>query len=149
MRILYDPAPRTTDEMFSLAAHEAFLQRYNVTEVTEDRRDAMYQAHLPEVDVLISQQPMGRDRLVLATKLRAIFNVETNFLPNIDYDLCFERGIHVLTPGSVFAVPVAEIGLGMALSLARGIHTAHADFVAGREAYGLESNTKAEILTGS
>ncbi|MEM0947113.1 MAG: NAD(P)-dependent oxidoreductase, partial [Pseudomonadota bacterium] len=47
------------------------------------------------------------------------------------------------------AVPVAEIGLGMALSLARGIHTAHADFVAGREAYGLESNTKAEILTGS
>ncbi len=112
-------------------------------------RAGVYERHLPQTEVLISQQPMGRDRLDLAPHLRAIFNVETNFLPNIDYETCFARGIHVLTPASVFAVPVAEIGLGMALSLARNIHGAHSDFVAGQEAYGLEGNGQAELLSHS
>jgi phosphoglycerate dehydrogenase-like enzyme len=53
--------------------------------------------------------------------LRAIINVETNFLQNIDYDACFERGIHVLAPGSAFAKPVAEMALGMAIDLCRGV----------------------------
>ena len=38
-----------------------------------------------------------------------------NFLDNMDYDLCFARGIHVLTTGKVFAQPVAEIGLALAM----------------------------------
>jgi phosphoglycerate dehydrogenase-like enzyme len=92
---------------------------------------------------------MPRDRLDASPALRAIFNVETNFLPNIDYEECFRRGIHVLAPAAVFALPVAEIGLAMALSLLRDIHTAHADFVAGRERWGLEGNTRAGLLTGA
>ena len=149
MRILYDPAPRETGEIFSEDARAAFFGSYRVTEVDPHDRAAAYARHLPETDVLISQQAMGADRLAMAPNLRAIFNVETNFLPNIDYETCFARGIHVLTPASVFAVPVAEIGLGMALSLARNIHGAHGDFVAGREVYGLAGNTHAELLTGS
>lgn len=120
-----------------------------MVEVDPADRDSFYARHLPDTDILISQQPMDRRRLGAASKLRAIFNVETNFLPNIDYDACFERGIHVLTPASVFAVPVAEMGLGMALSLARNIHGAHSDFRAGREKYGLEGNRQAELLSGS
>ncbi len=149
MRILYDPAPRTTAEIFSENARQAFMRDYDVIVVDEADRDTFYDRHLPETDVLISQQPMGRDRLEAAGKLRAIVNVETNFLPNIDYERCFERGIHVLAPSSVFALPVAEIGLGMALSLARGIHENHADFAAEREQYGLAGNATAELLTGS
>ncbi len=149
MRILYDPAPRQTEEIFSEADLRRFFEDNEIIEVDPSRRDADYARHLPHIDVVISQQPMERDRLHAATRLRAIFNVETNFLPNIDYPTCFERGIHVLTPASVFAVPVAEIGLGMALSLARDIHTAHVDFVAGNEAYGLAGNARAELLTGS
>ena len=92
---------------------------------------------------------MEKTRLDLSPKLRCIINVETNFLPNVDYEACFQRGIHVIAPSSVFAAPVAEIGLGMALSLARGIHTAHGDFVAGQELYGLEGNGEAELLAGA
>ena len=55
------------------------------------------------------------------TALRCIFNVETNLLNNMPYDLLFERGIHVVTTGAVFAEPVAELGLAMALNLARNI----------------------------
>lgn len=149
MRILYDPAPRRTDDIFSEADKARFFSDYDVVEVDPADRDAVYAWHLPETDVLISQQSMDRQRLESAPKLRAIFNVETNFLPNIDYANCFERGIHVLTPASIFAVPVAEMGLGMALSLARGIHGAHADFLARSEKYGLESNRQAELLSGS
>lgn len=149
MRILYDPEPRTTAEIFSSADRDAFFSDYDVVEVKPEVRDQTYAAQLPDAEVVICQQPMDLERLQSAEKLRAIINVETNFLPNIDYETCFARGIHVLTPGSVFAMPVAEIGLGMALSLARNIHGAHIDFVAGREKYGLESNTEAELLTGS
>ena len=149
MRILYDPTPRKTEEIFSEQDRERFFGEFDVIEIEDERREAMYDAHLPETDVLISQQPMHHDRIDKAPKLRAIFNVETNFLSYIDYESCFQRGIHVLTPASVFASPVAEIGLGMALSLARDIHGAHSDFINRREKYGLEGNQRAELLTGS
>ena len=131
MRVLYDPEPRATDEIFSPEALAALRDGYQVTEWQGQDREAFYTAELPRTEILISQQPMGADRLALAPKLRAIFNVETNFLPNIDYDECFRRGIHVLAPGAVFAAPVAEMALGMALSLARNIHGEHAAFLRG------------------
>jgi phosphoglycerate dehydrogenase-like enzyme len=92
---------------------------------------------------------MGADRLAMAPHLRAIFNVETNFLPNVDYEECFRRGIHVLAPGGVFAAPVAEMALGMALSLARNIHGEHAAFLRGEEKWLFEGNAQSELLAGS
>ena len=47
----------------------------------------------------------------------------------------------------MFAKPVAEIALGMTLSILRNIHNAHFDFVKGKEKYGLESNLSASLLT--
>ena len=149
MKILFDPAPRTTDEILTDSDQQVFYNSFQVVEIDHQNRNAQYQEHLPETDILISQQPMPVERLTLAKNLKAIINVETNFLSNIDYDYCFNHGIHVLTPASVFALPVAEIGLGMALSLARDIHTAHADFVNGTESWGLESNGRAELLSDS
>ena len=101
MRILYDPAPRQTDEIFSKAAQAQFFEHHQVTTVDPATRDETYATELPHAEVVISQQALGRDRLNTAPQLRVIFNVETNFLPNIDYELCFRRGIHVLTPASV------------------------------------------------
>ena len=73
--------------------------------------------------------------------------METNFLPNIDYANCAARSIPVITPSSVFALAIAEIGLAMALSLARNVHQAHAVFQQGLEKYGLEGNMDDELLT--
>jgi phosphoglycerate dehydrogenase-like enzyme len=149
MRILFDPEPRAAKDIFSSASQQAFLDRYDVVSWNGEDRESFYKKHLPDTDVLISQQPMDAERLGLASRLKAIINVETNFLPNIDYETCFRRGIHVLAPSSVFAAPVAEIGLGMALALARGIHTGHGDFLQGKELYGLEGNGEAELLAGA
>lgn len=149
MRILFDPEPRTATEIFTAEDHASFLKTYDVIAFEGGVRDAFYRAHLPGCDILVSQQPMDRARIDSAPKLRAIFNVETNFLPNIDYEHCFQRGIHVLAPSGVFALPVAEMGLGLALSLARGIHTEHGRFLEGTERYGLSGNHEAELITGS
>lgn len=149
MRVLFDPEPRSNAEIFSPATHSAFHTAFDVIEWQGEDRDAFYARHLPETDILVSQQPMGRDRLNLAQRLRAIFNVETNFLPNIDYEECFRRGIHVLAPGAVFALPVAEMALGMALSLARNIHGEHAAFLRGEEKWLFDGNRESELLTGS
>jgi len=150
MKLILDPEPRTTAEIFRPAALAALRQDFAVAEWTGGGdRDAFYARHLPDAGIVIGQQAMGRDRLDMAPGLRAIFNVETNFYPNVDYAECFRRGVHVLAPGAVFALPVAEMALGMALSLARNIHGAHADFAAGREAWGLAGNAGAELLTGA
>ncbi|MES2813432.1 MAG: hydroxyacid dehydrogenase [Pseudomonadota bacterium] len=149
MRVLYDPDPRTTDDILSPDALAAFRGRYEVTEWQGQDRDAFYAEHLPGTEILVSQQAMGADRLTLAPKLRAIFNVETNFLPNIDYEECFRRGIPVLAPGGVFAAPVAEMALGMALSLARNIHGEHAAFLRGQEKWLFDGNRDSEMLAGS
>lgn len=149
MRVLYDPEPRTTDDIFSAEELAAFRSRYQVTEWQGEDRDPFYAKHLPGTEILISQQPMGAERLALAPGLRAIFNVETNFLPNIDYEECFRRGIPVLAPGGVFAAPVAEMALGMALSLARNIHGEHAAFLQGQEKWLFDGNRESEMLAGS
>lgn len=149
MRVLYDPDPRTTDDIFSKADLASFGAGHQVTEWRGEDREAFYAKHLPETEILISQQPMDADRLALAPNLRAIFNVETNFLPNIDYEECFRRGIHVLAPGGVFAAPVAEMALGMALSLARNIHGEHAAFLRGQEKWLFDGNRQSEMLAGS
>lgn len=149
MRVLYDPEPRTTGDIFSADDLAAFKSRYQVTEWQGQDRDTFYAQHLPGTEILISQQPMGADRLALAPNLRAIFNVETNFLPNIDYEECFRRGIPVLAPGGVFAAPVAEMALGMALSLARNIHGEHAAFLTGQEKWLFDGNRESEMLAGS
>ena len=67
--------------------------------------------------------------------LRCILNVESNLINNMPYEILFARGIHVVTTGQVFAEPVAEMGLAMALNIARGIVDADVDFREGHELY--------------
>ncbi len=93
---------------------------------------------LPQVQLLIGQTDMPRARLDRAPNLRAIINVETNFLQNIDYAACFERGVHVLTPSSAFASSVAEMTLGLAIDLARGVSAADRAMREGSEKWLLE-----------
>ena len=108
----------------------------------------MVERALPESEVLIGQTDLPRERLERAGKLRAVFNVEGNFLPNIDYQCCFERGIRVLIASPAFAVAVAESALGLGLDLARGISGNHVKFRTRTEDYGLVSNQGCRLFTG-
>jgi phosphoglycerate dehydrogenase-like enzyme len=81
--------------------------------------------------------------------LRCVFNVETNLVNNMPYETLFARGIHVVTTGLDFAEPEAELGLAMALNLARNIVDADLAFRNGAELWGGDGNQTARLLSGS
>jgi len=139
--VIVDPLPRTLDVICDAETRKR-LEALGRLVVSEDRPmpAAEVDRLLPEAALLIGQTAMPRARIDRAAKLKAIFNVETNFLPNIDYQACQERGIWVLSPTSAFAGVVAESALAMAIDLARGISAADRAFRAGQERYGLAGN---------
>lgn len=65
---------------------------------------------------------------------------------HLDYKTCFARGIRVLSCAPAYGPMVAEMALGMAIAAARGIVSAHRDFVAGEELYLYPSNSTAFTL---
>ena len=87
----------------------------------EPAPDSHIDRHLPDAVALIGQSPMPRQRLDRAPHLRLIVNVEGNFQATIDHEECYRRNIYVTSIAPVFAVPVAEMVLGMALAVGRGI----------------------------
>ena len=95
---------------------------------------------------IIGQFDLPESRLRRALSLKAVFNVESNFLPNVDYGYCFRNRIRVLSTSPVFAEPVAEAALGMAIDLARGISRSDRHFRQGSEEYGLAANREAFSL---
>ena len=148
--ILVDPLPRTLAVICEPDVRRR-LDALGRLVVSEDKPmpDEMLDRLLPEAAILIGQTAMPRERIDRAPNLKAIFNVETNFLPNIDYEHCQARGIWVLSPTSAFAQAVAESALGMAIDLVRGITAADRAFRAGSEAYGLEANAGCFMFAGA
>ncbi|WP_296038070.1 hydroxyacid dehydrogenase [uncultured Agrobacterium sp.] len=148
--ILVDPLPRTLDLIMEPSVR-ARLEALGDVVVSEDRPMSSdeVERYLPDTVMIFGQTDMPRERLDKAPRLKAIINVESNFLPNIDYQACVERGIWVITPASAFASPVAEASLAMALDLARGVTAADRDFRQGVERYGLEGNEETFRFAGA
>ena len=148
--ILFDPYPRSKDLIFRPEVWERLRSLGTIITHDEGRMPAeLFDRFLPEAAVLIGQTDMPTERLGRAKKLKAILNVEGNFLANVDYETCFRTGVHVLAAAPAFAPAVAECALAFAIDLARGITFADRDFRAGREKYGLESNLNTFSLFGA
>jgi phosphoglycerate dehydrogenase-like enzyme len=148
--IFLDPHPRPIDLIFD-ASTKARLEALGevIWHGGSPASDAHIDSYLPETVALIGQSALPKERLDRAPKLKVVFNVESNFLPNIDYLECHRRGIPVLSTGPVFAKPVAEMALGMALASSRRIHEADAAIRAGRETlYGEGDNHDSFLLSG-
>jgi phosphoglycerate dehydrogenase-like enzyme len=148
-KIIIDPRPRTMDMIFDADAGGRLSSIADLAIFESGRMPGeMLEETLPEAEIVIGQTDLPRERLERAPKLRAIFNVEGNFLPNIDYQFCFSRGIRVLVASPAFAVAVAEMALALALDLARGISKNDRAFRNRTEEYGFQSNQEAFLLTG-
>ena len=142
------PEPRSLELIFTLGDLATLRRDYRIVEAEGAGAQAVLAENLPHADFIVGQPPLPKSLLDRAPKLKAIFNVETNFMDNMDYGACFARGIHVLTTGKVFAQPVAEIGLGLALCLERNICGADRAFRAGAELWGGDGNTDARLMSG-
>lgn len=146
-RIFLAPAPRAVSDIFD----ESDLLRLRAIGdlvVHEDGpvTDQLFETKAADAEIVIGQFDLPESRLRQASSLKAVFNVEGNFLPNVDYSYCFLAGIRVLNISPVFAEPVAEAALGMAIDLARGITRSDRHFRQGTEEYGLAANREAFSL---
>ena len=143
-----DPFPRTLDLIFTKKKLKELKTKYTLIVAPSKNKKKFYESNIHKASFIMGQPDLDKKLLSKAVKLKAIINVESNFMNNVDYKYCHKRGIHVIATSPVFSKPVAEIALGMTLSLLRNIHEAHFDFLKGKEKYGLESNLKASMLSG-
>jgi len=148
--VLFDPQPRTIEPLFDSATRQRLEALAEVIwHEGSPAPDAHIERYLPEAVALVGQTPLPKERLDRASQLKVVFNVESNFLPNIDYEECHRRGIYVLSTAPVFAKPVAEMSLGLALTAARRIHEADAAIRRGTETlYGTGDNHDSILLSG-
>ena len=145
--VISDPFPRTLDLIFSKKKLKELKSKYKLITAPKLNKKDFYEKNIHKATFIMGQPDLDKNLLSRASKLKCIINVESNFMDNIDYEYCFKKKIDVIATSPVFAKPVAEIALGMTLSVLRNIHNAHFDFVKGKEKYGLESNLSASLLT--
>ncbi|KAF1025501.1 MAG: Hydroxypyruvate reductase [Pseudomonas sp.] len=146
-RIFLAPAPRAVTDIFDVQDLAA-LQKLGELIIHEGGpvTDAVFNEKVLGSTLIIGQFDLPAERLAQLPHLKAIVNVEGNFLPNIDYAYCFSHGVRVLNVSPVFAEPVAEVALGMAIDLARGVSRSDRHFRQQREQYGLDANRDAYSL---
>ena len=144
--IIVDPFPREMDLIFKPNKIKLLKKNFKIINAPSKNKLKFYKQHISEADFIIGQPDLPKSILTLASKLKAIFNVESNFMDNMDYDYCFKNNIYVLSTAPVFAQSVAEIAVGLTISLKRDIHKAHLDFYQKKEKYGLESNLRSSLL---
>jgi phosphoglycerate dehydrogenase-like enzyme len=142
--VLVTPAPVERSRIFAESAWDRLNELFRVVEVRADD-DELLDRLLPKAFAVVGQPDLPKARLDAATALRAILNVEGNFYPNVDYPTAFARGVRVLGCGPAYGQAVAEMAVGLALDLARGISREDRAFRAGRERY-LAGRTADSVL---
>jgi len=147
--VISAPDPRSLDLIFTPKARQALNDRYEIGDFEADDVDKLDAATLGKARYIIGQPPLSRETIEKMKALRCVLNVESNLFNNMPYDMLFERGIHVVTTGAVFAEPVAEMGLALALALARQVVDADVDFRQGQEQWGGDGNSRARLISGS
>ena len=145
--IISDPFPRSLNLIFTKEKLKELKKKYKLIEAPIINKKKFYEKNIEKASFIMGQPDLDTKLLSKATKLKCIVNVESNFIDNIDYEFCFKKKIHVIATSPVFSKPVAEMALGMTLSLLRNIHNAHFDFMISKEKYGLDSNLNSSLLT--
>jgi phosphoglycerate dehydrogenase-like enzyme len=148
--VLIDAAPRSKDMIFTGDAEARLKALADVVEHYDGRMpDAVVDANLARADIIVGQTPMDAKRLARAERLKAIINVKGNWEPVIDYAEAHRRGIQVLSVAPAMAPAVAEMCVGFAIALGRGIVRNDRLFRAGSESYGIRGNGDAVSLYGA
>ena len=127
--VISDPYPRTLDLIFTKKKLKELKSKYKIINAPQKNKKKFYEENIQNALFIMGQPNLDKKLLSKAKKLKAIINVESNFIKNMDYEYCFKKGIHVIATSPVFSKPVAEIALGMTLSLLRNIHIAHSEFI--------------------
>ena len=117
--IIVDPFPRQMDLIFSKDKLVYLKKNFKLIDAPIKNKKNFYQNNISKADFIIGQPDLPNSILKKAAKLKAIFNVESNFLDNMDYEYCFRNGIYVLSTAPVLLKQLLKLQLVL-LYLSRG-----------------------------
>ena len=111
--IFFDPFPRNEEMVYTSDVEKELNEISNLTTHFGSRApDELIEEHLTNVEIIVGQTNMPKERLDKAKKLKAIINVKCNWEPNIDYIEAHKKGIYVLSAAPAMAPAVAEACIG-------------------------------------
>ncbi|MGQ7847567.1 NAD(P)-dependent oxidoreductase [Granulosicoccus sp. 3-233] len=144
--LILDVHWRKIDELFSAEDLNLLKQHFELIWAQDEPiPSAVLDEALPRADVLVAASPqVDADTLARATRLHTVVEVSGAFPDTIDYALCAQRGVQVLSCAPGFRESVAEMALAMTLAAARGLVTEHEHFRTGTEHW-LNDNTETDF----
>ena len=149
-KIIFDPFPRNEEMVYTSDVEKELNEISNLIAHFGSRApDDLIEENLANVEIIVGQTSMPKERLDKAKKLKAIINVKCNWEPNIDYIEAHKKGIYVLSAAPAMAPAVAEACIGYAISLSRRTIQNYNKFLKSEEKYGIKGNGKAYTLFNS
>ena len=114
--IFFDPYPRNEEMVFTNDVKTELEKISNLIYHFGSRApDELVDKNIEEIEILVGQTAMPKERLDKSKKIKAIINVKANWEPNIDYHEAHRRGIYVLSAAPAMAPAVAEACIGLSL----------------------------------
>ncbi len=148
--IFFDPYPRNEEMVFTEKVEEELNKISKlITHFGSKAPNDLVEEFLSDVEIIVGQTDMPKERLDKALKLKAIINVKGNWENNIDYFEAQRRGIYILSVAPAIAPAVAEACIGYAISLSRNTIANYKKFLQGKEKYGIAGNRNAYTLFNS
>lgn len=140
--VILDPHWRSVSELFSDASYQQLVQNFDIVWGKDNPipPEVLQQAWPTAFAYVAAEPQINAAVLESAVNLQAVVEVSGAFPDTIDYPLCAQKNIEVLSCAPGFRNAVAEMGLAMALTCARGLMTEHESFRHGREHW-LEDNS--------
>ena len=82
--ILLDPYPRTMDLLFSKQNLNYLKNNFKLITAPNKNKNNFYKKNLRKADYIFGQPNLPLSLISKSKKLKAIFNVESNFMDNMD-----------------------------------------------------------------
>ena len=98
---IVDPYPRTMELIFSKPKLNELKNKFKLIFAPKTNKQKFYINNIHKAKFIIGQPDLPKFLLMKAKKLKAVINVESNFLDNMDYNYCFDKGlslIHISEP---------------------------------------------------
>ena len=89
--ILIDPFPRTMDILFSKTNLKYLKKNFKLITAPNKNKNNFYKKNLPNAEYIFGQPNLPSSIISRSKKLKAIFNVESNFIDNMDYDIVLKK----------------------------------------------------------
>ena len=86
--VISDPFPRTLDLIFTKKKLKELKSKYKVLIAPNKNKRQFYEKYIDNVTFIMGQPDLDKKILSKAKKLKAIINVESNFMNNVDYVYC-------------------------------------------------------------